>query len=404
MKKGPLVGIIVLDWTQWQMGPVATAMLADLGADVIHIEHHISGDPGRGLTMQSSPDLPNGKNTYFEVNNRGKKSITINLQTEEGREVIYRLIKKADVFVHNYRPGIPEKLKVDYETLSKYNPKLIFAAASGFGEKGPDAEQGALDMVGMARAGVSTFLGDDDDPSFPHYGGLADQMGAIFTAYGVLAALVARDRYGIGQKVDSSLMMSLLFWQGLELGKGFYLKRPFVQQKRKCAKNALWNYYKARDGKWIVLAMLQSQRYWPDICRALELEHLLHDPRFNNATIREKNCEELITIFDEIFITKTSAEWNIIFRNGFDIIYAPVHSIGDLANDPQVIANNYILDYNHQVLGPIKVVGLPISLSKTPGEVTAEAPEFGQHTEEVLIELGGYTWDEITELRKKQAI
>jgi CoA:oxalate CoA-transferase len=404
MKKGPLVGITVLDWTQWQMGPVATAMLADLGADVIHIEHYITGDPGRGLTTSEFTDLPYGKTSYFEVNNRGKKSITINLQNEEGKKVIYRLVQKADVFVHNYRPGIPEKLGVDYETLSKYNPKLIYAAASGFGEKGPDAGEGAMDLVGMARAGVSTLLGNDDNPSIPHYGGLADQMGAIFTAYGVLAALVARERTSLGQKVDSSLLGALIFWQGLMLGKGFYLKKPTVQQKRNCAKNALWNYYKCKDGKWIVLTMLQSQRSWPDMCRALGLEQLVNNPRFNDAVVREKNCEELVALFDKAFLTRTAAEWDSIFRNGLDIISAPVRSMNELASDPQVIANNYILDYNHQVLGPIKVIGLPVSLSKTPGEVTAEAPEFGQHTEEVLIELGGYTWDEITELRNKHAI
>jgi crotonobetainyl-CoA:carnitine CoA-transferase CaiB-like acyl-CoA transferase len=404
MKKGPLVGITVLDWTQWQMGPVATVMLADLGADVIHIEHHITGDPGRGLTTNEFTDLPHGKHSYFEVNNRGKRSITINLQSEEGRKVIYRLVQKADVFVHNYRPGIPERLKVDYETLSKYNPKLIYAAASGFGEKGPDAGEGAMDMVGMARAGASTLLGNDDDPGLPHYGGLADQIGAVFTAYGVLAALVERERHGIGQKVDSSLMMGLIFWQGLMLGKGFYLNKPTVQQKRKSAKNALWNYYKTKDGKWIVLTMLQSQRHWPDMCKALGLEHLLNDPRFNDAVIREKNCAELIALFDKAFFKKIAAEWDSLFRSGLDIISTPVRSMNDIATDPQVIANDYILDYQHNVLGPIKVVGLPIALSKTPGEVIAEAPEFGQHTEEVLIELGGYTWDEITELRNKQAI
>jgi crotonobetainyl-CoA:carnitine CoA-transferase CaiB-like acyl-CoA transferase len=403
MKKGPLAGIIVLDWTQWQMGPVAGSMLADLGADVIHIEHYITGDPGRGLTTNEFTDLPHGKHSYFEVNNRGKRGITLNLASEAGRKVLYRLVQKADVFLHNYRPGIPEKLKVDYETLSKYNPKLVYASASGFGEKGPDAGEGAMDMVGMARAGASTLLGDEDNPNLPHYGGLADQVGAVFTAYGIMAALVARDRQGIGQKVDTSLLGSLIFWQGLMLGKGFYLNKPTIQQKRKCAKNALWNYYKTKDGKWIVLTMLQSQRHWPHMCKALGLEDLVNDPRFDNAVIREKNCEELITYFDKAFLAKTAAGWESIFR-GLDIISTRVCSMNDLASDPQVIANDYIIDYNHHTLGPVKVVGLPLKLSKTPGEVVAEAPEFGQHTEEVLIELGGYTWDEITALRNQQAI
>ncbi len=403
MKKGPLVGIVVLDWTQWQMGPVASAMLGDLGADVIHIEHYITGDPSRGLVTPDYIDLPHGKHSYFEVNNHGKRGITVNLQSEEGQEVIHRLVKKADVFVHNYRPGIPEKLKVDYETLRQFNPRLIYAAASGFGEKGPDAGEGALDLVGLARSGISTLIGSDSDPGFPHYGGLADQIGAIMTAYGVLAALVARERLGVGQKVDSSLLMSMITLQALMIGKEFYLHKPTVRQRRESARNPLWNYYKCGDGKWLVLAMLQSQRYWPDVCQALGIAQLIDDPRFNSAVAREKNCAELIAIFDKAFSTRTSDEWSQIFRSR-DVIAAPVKGLSDLASDPQVIANKYIVEKIHEVLGPVNVVGLPIALSETPGEVTPEAPEFGQHTEEVLMELGGYTWEEISALREKKAI
>jgi len=403
MKKGPLSGITVLDWTAWQMGPVAGVMLADMGADVIHIEHYITGDPGRGLTTNEFTDLPHGKHSYFEVNNRGKRGITLNLANDAGKQVLYRLVKKADVFLHNFRPGIPERLKVDYETLKMINPKLIYASASGFGEKGPDAQEGAMDMIGMARAGASTLLGGDDNPSLPHYGGLADQLGAIFTAYGIMTALFARERTGIGQKVESSLMGSLIFWEGLMLGKGFLLNKPTVQQKRTCAKNALWNYYRTKDGRWIVLTMLQSQRHWPVMCGVLGLEELINEPRFDNAVIREKNCAELITYFDKAFLAKTANEWLDAFH-GKDIISNIISSMNDLQNDPQVIANDFIIDYDHHTLGPVKVVGLPVKLSETPGEVIAEAPEFGQHTEEVLIELGGYTWEEITELRSKEAI
>jgi crotonobetainyl-CoA:carnitine CoA-transferase CaiB-like acyl-CoA transferase len=403
MKKGPLAGIIVLDWTQWQLGPVSTAMLADLGAEVIHIEHYITGDPSRGLATPDFVDLPHGKHSYFEINNRGKEGITVNLLNDEGRDVIYRLVRKADVFVHNYRPGIAEKLKVDYETLRQYNGRLIYAAASGFGEKGPEAGEGALDMVGLARSGISTLLGNAEQPSLPHYGGLADQIGAIITAYGVLAAIVARERFGVGQKVDTSLLMSMITLQGLMIGKGFYLNRPTVQQDRWSARNVLWNYYKCRDGKWIVLAMLQSQRYWPIVCRALGAEHLTADSKFKDAAVREKNSKELIAILDGIFANKSSTEWKEILKKE-DIISAPVQSINDLASDPQVIANNYIIELNHEVLGPVKVLNLPIALSATPGEVVAEAPEFGQHTEEVLMKLGGYTWEEILKLREKEAI
>jgi crotonobetainyl-CoA:carnitine CoA-transferase CaiB-like acyl-CoA transferase len=198
--------------------------------------------------------------------------------------------------------------------------------------------------------------------------------------------------------------MSMISWQGLMLGKGFYLKQPTVQQSRQTAKNVLWNYYRCKDGQWLVLAMLQSQRYWPDVCKALGLAALIEDPRFKDATLREKNARELIQLFDHAFAGRGAAEWSAIFREGYDIIAGPVQSMNDLASDPQVIANRYISDYEHAVLGKLKVVGLPVALSETPGQVIAEAPEFGQHTEEVLMELGGYSWEEITRLRDEEAI
>lgn len=403
-KTGPLVGITVLDWTQWQMGPVASAMLADLGADVIHIEHYINGDPGRGLNANDASDFVKGKHSYFEVNNRGKKSITINLQVEAGKEVLYRLVEKADVFIHNYRQSVPEKLKVDYETLKKYNPRLIYAAASGFGTKGPDATVGALDLVSLARSGISTLFGSDDNPGIPHYGGLGDQIGGIFTAYGILAALVARERFGIGQKVDSSLLMSMMTWQGLMLSKSLYLNKPAMRQSRKNPRNVLWNFYKCKDDKWIVLAMLQSQRYWPEVCKAIGAEQLIDDPRFKEDALREKNSQELVSILDGIFATKTACEWNKILHEGYDTISSTVQTLNDLGDDPQVIANDYIVEYNHETIGPVKILGLPVALSETPGKVIAEAPAFGQHTEQVLIELGGYTWEDIAMLREKGAI
>ena len=223
------------------------------------------------------------------------------------------------------------------------------------------------------------------------------------TAYGVMTALVARERFGVGQKVDTSLLMSMITWQGLMLGKGFYLNKPTVQQERRSARNVLWNYYKCKDGTWIVMAMLQSQRYWPDVCKALGAEYLINDDKYKSVALREKNSTELVKILDGIFISRTAAEWKNIFR-GYDIISAPVQSMNDLASDPQVIANDYIIDCNHEALGKVKVVGIPIALSETPGKVNAEAPEFGQNTEEVFMELGGYTWEEISELRNNKAI
>jgi len=402
---GPLDGIRILDWTQWQMGTAATAMLGDLGASVIHIESR-DGDAGRGLWKAegSAPDLPHGKRAYFEINNRGKKSISLVLTRDKGKEIIYRLVKNADVFVHNFRQGVPEKLGLDYETLSRYNPQLIYASASGYGPKGPEAREPAFDYIGLARSGMMTMTGEQDMPPLTVRNGIADQMGAIMTAHGVLAALVARERLGVGQKVDVSHLGSMMALMGLTVGMHLYLKREPTRPVRKQSPNPLWNHYLCKDGKWLVLGMLQPDRQWPAVCQALGIEHLQKDPKFENAVRREENCEELIAIMDEIFVTRSTKEWMKMLKEAGDIICQPIQSVPDLVNDPQVLANNYIIDCNHEVLGPVKVSGIPIQLSKTPGQVNCEAPELGQHTEEVLIEIGGYTWEEIAQLKDEDII
>ena len=168
--------------------------------------------------------------------------------------------------------------------------------------------------------------------------------------------------------------------------------------------NPLWNHYKCKDGQWLALGMLQTDRHWPSLCKALGIEHLEKDPRFENMNQRAENCEALISILDGVFITKSRAEWLSILKESSDLTYTPVQSLSDLVNDPQVLANDYIIDYHHSVLGLIKAMGIPFQLSRTPGMMRCESPEFGQHTEEILIELGGYSWEEITLLREQEVI
>ena len=275
----PLQGIRILDWTQWQMGTIATAMLADLGATVIHIENRVAGDSGRGLIKWT---LPNGNSSYFEINNRGKKSITLDLTKEKGKQVLYRLVKNSDVFVHNFRQGVPEKLQMDYDTLSKYNPKLIYAAASGYGPNGPEAGEPVYDFVGLARSGIMNMVDQPEIIPQPIYGGIGDQVGGIMTGYGVLVALLVRERMGIGQKVDVSQLGSLMMLEGLAVNSQLIMHRDYPLENRKKVNNPLWNYYKCSDGKAIMLANLQPDRQWPDVCKALGIEYLINDPRFSD--------------------------------------------------------------------------------------------------------------------------
>jgi len=402
----PLEGIRVLDWTQWQQGPVATTMLADLGADVIKIEHRERGDPGRGMKAimgtMIGEEVP--INTYFEGHNRNKRGITLDLSKEKGREVLYRLVEKSDVFVHNFRKHVPQRLGVDYDTLSRYNPRLIYAIGSSYGPEGPQAGETAMDLIAQARSGIMTTIGEPDSPPLPNQPGLADQVGANTLALAILAALIARDRIGVGQKVEVSLLGSMCWFQQLGIALALAVNKVIPRRGRKGQGNPLWNYYPCQDERWIMLAMLQSDRYWADLCKVLGREDLATNPKFEDMFKRSENHEELIDILDEIFMSKPRDEWMRVLKEGGDFIFGPVNSLLDLAQDPQVVANQYITDFDHPSFGAIKLVGIPFHFSETPGALRLPAPEFGQHTEEVLLEIGGYSWEEIEKLRIEEVI
>ncbi|MFQ5987370.1 MAG: CaiB/BaiF CoA transferase family protein, partial [Dehalococcoidia bacterium] len=342
-------------------------------------------------------------NTYFEGHNRNKRGITLDLSKEKGREVLYRLVEKSDVFVHNFRKHVPPRLGVDYDTLSRYNPRLIYAIGSSYGPEGPQAGETAMDLIAQARSGIMSTIGEPDSPPLPNQPGLADQVGATTLALAILAALIARDRIGVGQKVEVSLLGSMCWFQQLRLALVLAIK-VVPRPGRKGQGNPLWNYYPCQDEKWIMLAMLQSDRYWADLCKVLGREDLATNPKFEDMFKRSENHEELIDILDEIFMSKPRDEWMRMLKEGGDFIFGPVNSLLDLAEDPQVVANQYIADFDHPSLGAMKLVGIPFHFSKTPGALRLPAPEFGQHTEEVLLEIGGYSWEEIEKLRIEEVI
>lgn len=401
-----LQGIRVIDWTVFQQGPVATLMLGDLGADVIKIEELGKGDPGRGMAavMDVPVALAGKRNAYFESNNRNKKSIALDLKKPKAKEIVYKLVGKSDVFVQNFRKGVAERLNLDYETLCKYNPKLIYAEATGYGLNGPDSALPCYDPAAQARSGFlhSLALGDECPPLVP--GGLADQMGATILAYGIVSALLGRERFGIGQKVECSLLSSIGWLQGLNVQIHLFTgaHRPGRQQKE--AANPLFNIYRCTDGKWLLLCLMQSDRHWPDFCQAIQHSELEKDVRFATSKERRKNRSVLIAMLDEVFRTKSCAEWLSILKEYKDFVYEPVNAISDFVNDPQVIANKFITDFEHPTLGAVKMVNVPVNLSRTPGNIRAPAPECGQHTEEVLTEICGYTWDDVAQLKDEGVI
>ena len=405
---GPLKGIRVLDMTVWQFGPVSTAMMGDMGADVIKIEA-LDGDAGRGLWRASTlnMDLGEGRNAYFEACNRNKRGIAVNLKTEAGRRIIYKLVENADVFVQNYRQGVAERLGVGYDTLREINPMLVYGSANGYGPAGPDSHLPSFDGCGQARAGLM-MSATEPDAEYPTRisQGVSDQIGAIMMCMGVLSALVCRNQQGIGQKVDASHLSANMWLQGLGISMSLLNKgQTFGSYERESPTNPLSNVYKCKDGRCIQMMHLQPDPYWRPICHAMGLDDIIDDPRFTDMRARAENTVELVRIMDEKFATKTLDEWDTIFREfDVDFIYAKVQSITDLKDDVQVVANDYITEFEHPVLGDVKMCNHPNIYSETPAGLWREAPELGQHTEQILIDELGYDWDDISELQDAGAI
>ena len=405
---GPLKGIRVLDMTVWQFGPVSTAMMGDMGADVIKIEA-LDGDAGRGLWRASTlnMDLGKGRNAYFEACNRNKRGIAVNLKTEVGRQIIYKLVEDADVFVQNYRQGVAERLGVGYDTLREINPMLVYGSANGYGPAGPDSHLPSFDGCGQARAGLmmSATPPGAEYPSRISQG-VSDQMGAIMMCLGVVSALVCRNEQGVGQKVEASHLSANMWLQGLGISMSLLNNgQNFGSYERESPTNPLSNLYKCKDGRCIQMMHLQPDPYWRPICRAMGMDDIIDDPRFSDMRARAENTVELVRIMDEKFAMKTADEWDEVFREfEVDFIYAKVQSITDLKDDVQVQANDYISDFEHPVLGEVKMCNHPNIYSETPAGLWREAPELGQHTEDILIDELGYDWDDIREMQEAGAI
>ncbi|MEK7848645.1 MAG: CoA transferase, partial [Chloroflexota bacterium] len=363
---GPLEGIRVIEWAGFHNGPAAGYMLGDLGAEVIKIEEPVRGDPMRGMTQMygDAMTLPGGRLATFELANRNKRGITVDLTHPKGQQIVYRLVEKSDVFFTNYyRNDVLKRVGLDYETLVRYNPRLIYAINSSYGLEGPMGNQRGFDTIAQARSGLMWAMGDrDTEGPVQVVGAPCDQMGATMLAYAIMAALLARERMGIAQKVEVSLLGSALHLQGIGVNVALLRGRAYSRHSQKRARNPMGNHYQCADGKWLILAEPQSDRFWSQFCRIMGLEELEHDPRFATAVGgRRENYAELIEILNRLFLSRTRDEWLALFEEkGAEFAYSPVYDYTEALTDPQALENEYLTDFEHPTLVKVKVLNTPI--------------------------------------------
>ena len=398
---GPMTGMRVVELGLWVAGPSAGGVLADWGAEVVKIEPP-DGDPFRGLYLSvSGVEIP--ANPPFELDNRGKRSIALNLRTAEGRTVADRLIGGADVFVTNVRPEVLEGFGLDDARLRARNPRLIYARVTGYGERGPDRDRPAYDIGAFwSRAGIAAALTPPGgDPPYQR-GALGDHIAGITLAGGVAAALLARATSGEGQTVTTSLLRVGVFVLGWDTSATLRLGIPATPLTRTTTPNPVIDSYRAGDGRWFWLLGLQGQRHWPDLVRAVERPAWLEDPRFATMGGRRDNCAELVRLLDEIFATRPLAEWGEIFDRA-GMWWAPVQTTQEVIRDPQAIAAGAFVDVPQPDGGKIRGVASPVDFSRDAWAPAGPVPELGQHTEEILLELG-YDWEAIGGLKERGAI
>lgn len=404
MVKG-LEGIKVIEVGGAFAMPLAGMLMGSWGAEVIHVEPPGRGDLQRHLLAAGMAGWarPHEVNYIWEHVDRNKKSLTINLKAPEGQEIIHRLAADADVFLNNLRPYEMEKFNLGYEKISSANPKIVYANLTGYGQRGPEKNTGGYDSVAFwARSGVMDLMHEPDGAphiSRPAYG---DSITSQSLLAGVMAALFIRERTGEGQEVEVSLYNSAIFALGTDLSGCLISGEDSVRPTRKTMSNPIRNIYPTSDDRWIMLGMTTSQPYWPNFCQAIERTDLIDDPKFSTPEARAENSSELVDIIERIFRTKTYAQWKELLSLN-KLIWAPLQTPLEVTQDEQAIANDYFCEWDHPEYGSIKLLNNPIKLSRTPAENICKAPDLGEHTDQILAELG-FTPAKIEELRNSGII
>lgn len=394
----PLDNIRILDLSRDLAGPFCSMILADLGAEVIKVEIPERGDEARSW----GPPFIGGESAYFLSVNRNKKSVTINLKMEEGREILYKMVEKSDVFLENFRWGVAERLGIHYEKISKINPRIIYCSISGFGHTGPYRDRPAYDIIIQGMSGIMDITGEDSRPPVKVGVSITDLGAGMYATIAILSAILARERSGKGQWIDISLLdsaVSLL----TNVAANYFATGVAPRRMGSAHPNiAPYQCFKAADGKYLTLAV-GNDEIWKRFCRALGLEKLIDDPEFTTNPKRVQNREKLVSVLSEIFLTKKRDEWvKFLLERG--VPCGPVNTLEEVFRDPQILKRNMLVEIKHPKAGKIKQIGIPIKFSQINLDVQSSPPLLGQHTEDVLKNLLNMSSQEINRLKEKGVI
>jgi len=391
---GLLAGARILDLSHMLAGPFGSMMLGDLGAEVIKIEP-LEGDPMR----QMGPHFYGTESAYYLSANRSKKSLTLNLQSERGRAIFYELVKRSDVVYDNFRPGVTQKLKIDYATLKSINPRIICCSISGFGQTGPYRDRPAFDIAIQGLSGAMSITGTQEQPARMGIA-MGDLAGGMFGAFAVAAALFHREKTGEGCYIDLSLLDSLTAL--LTYVAQYYFHDGVVPGPQGTEHMSVVPYqsFKVKDGFLVVAAF--TEKFWQGLCRALDLPHLIDDPRFLTNDDRRVNKHALVPILVEAFAKRTLDEWKVRL-DAEGVPWGPVNTIDRVFADPQILARQMKIEVEHPTIGKLPMLGNPVKVAGMP-EKYAPPPLRGEHTAQILRELLGYSDEEINRLRDERVI
>jgi crotonobetainyl-CoA:carnitine CoA-transferase CaiB-like acyl-CoA transferase len=388
-------GVRIVELAIWVAGPSAGGILADWGADVVKVESP-AGDPQRSIfaALGYRDDLPNPP---FDLDNRGKRSVTLDLRSEAGREAMERLLGTADVFITNLRPAALARLGLDHEAVMERHPSVVYAAMTGYGLDGPEAWRPGYDIGAFwARSGIARMMVPPDEPPIPVRMGLGDHMTGVTAVAGIAGALFERSRTGRGRVVEISLLRTGLYAMGWPLGLQLAFGRLESATRREDTPAPLVNCYAAGDGRWFWLIALEGDRHFPGIIAALERPELADDARFADAKARKRHATELVATLDAAFATRPMAEWAERF-DAHDVWWAPAHTPAEVLEDPQVAAAGGFIDIATAEGTDVRSINSPVTFRGASPTRTGRVPGVGEHTVEVLVSLG-YSEEEASAL------